>query len=153
MHLDDLTVPESQYLEFSTDKADPRASYPQHTRFVHHVADEICSLGYAVTQAGARHILYEFGIKKFESPFDIMLREICEGLNGYGYINCLTVQPQLFNHHRPAGRTSADSDISDHGDEVRLKPETQFIRWSVRMNLERLVNGDTAFDDQFPDSL
>ncbi|KAI9865766.1 MAG: hypothetical protein M1824_000026 [Vezdaea acicularis] len=153
IHLNDETVPEMSYLSIGPAEEDPRALYPQHTRFIHHMRENICSFGYAVSQAGARHILYEAGIKKLEDPFDILLRFVCEGQNGYVYLNCLTVQPPLFNQHRPAGKVSAYSDISSWGDEVKDKAETSFVRWSARMNLKKLLDGETDYDDQFPDAV
>ena len=125
--------------------------YPPHTRITHHVVGSICSLAYAVTQAGARRILYDMGIKSFSEPFDLMLRNFCEGGKGQKHPVCLTVQPQLFNHHRAAGRTSADSDISDHGDSMRTKAETPGIRWSARVNIETMLDGGTEFIDQCPE--
>ena len=151
VHLDDPTVPENQHLIFLSKDDDPRLLYPPHTRTVHHVMGSICSLGYAVTQSGARRILYEMGIKSFDEPYNLMLRSFCERPSGHK--SCITVQPQLFNHHRPAGNATTYSDISDHGADLIEEASTEMIRWSARMNIEKLLNGDTAFDDQFPDSL
>ncbi len=151
VHQNDRTVPEPRYLNILSDDDDPRVIYPAHTRITHHVMGSICSLAYGVSQAGARRILYEMGIKSFAKPFDIMLQQFCEGSNGHDYHTCITVQPQLFNHHRPAGRTSSYSDISDHGDEVREANSTENIQWSVRVNLEGLLRGKDQFEDQFPD--
>ncbi|MCJ1350623.1 MAG: hypothetical protein MMC33_000604 [Icmadophila ericetorum] len=151
VNLNDPTVPEPKYLDFLSKKNDPRVLYPSHTRLVHHVSGAICSLVYAVTQAGARRILTDMGIKSFNAPYDLMLRSFCQGADGRKNPICLTVQPQLFNHHRPVGKTSAWSDITDHGDVFRDKAETEMIRWSARMNIDKLLDGRTDFDDQFPD--
>ncbi|KAH0566197.1 hypothetical protein GP486_000411 [Trichoglossum hirsutum] len=151
VHLNDETVPEPRYLKMHAEYEDPLEMYPPHSRIVHHAMGSICSLVYAVTQASARRILYNMGIKSFEAPFDLMLRDHCQGSGVRSYHPCLTVQPQLFNHHRPAGKKSSESDISDHGTGYREKPITKFIRWSVRMNLERYLNGEEDYEDQFPD--
>jgi hypothetical protein len=151
IHRNDLTVPENQHLWFLSKEDDPRKSYPPHTRVVHHVMGSICSLAYAVSQRGARRLLYELGVKKFDHPFDIMLRDFCEGVNDRPRGTCLTVQPQLFNHHRPAGLAAFHSDISEHSEGKINTASTHLIRWSTRMNLLKLINGNTDYDDQFPD--
>ena len=152
VHLNDETVPEIKKLNILDAAEDVRKLYPDHTRVTHHVAGAICSLGYAVSQAGARRLLYELGLKTFDEPFDLMLRSFCQGTNAHEYHLCLTVQPQFFEHHRPKGRTSQDSDITDHGDEVRDFAFTLNIRYSTMLNLEKLLKGDTQYNDQFPDS-
>ena len=152
IHSNDETVPLSTYLNLLEAEENVRVLYPNHTRVTHHVAGAICSLGYAVSQAGARRLLYNLGMKTFDQPFDLMLNSFCEGTHMQDYHLCLTVQPQLFDHHRPAGRTSQDSDITDHGDEVREKAFTANIRYSTKMNVEKLLKGDMQYDDQYPDS-
>ncbi|WEW56536.1 hypothetical protein PRK78_001982 [Emydomyces testavorans] len=150
-HYNDATVPKDEHLLFLSKEDDPRKTYPPHTRVIHHAMGSICSLGYAVSQKGARRLLYELGVKSFDGPFDLMLRDVCEGVKGRDRATCLTVQPQLFNHHRPAGNTSFYSDISGHGQGIVDHPFTHMIRWSTRLNLPNLFNGKTEFNDQFPD--
>jgi hypothetical protein len=152
--LADETVPASQHvsLQFGTDELVTR--YANHTRAVHHTAEGVCSLAYAVTQRAARQILYDLGLKKLRGPFDIMLREYCDGLQGRKVRNCYTAQPQYFQHHRPIGYKSKNSDINgvgDGDDEFNPNAHTFNIRWSTRMNMQRLVDGDTDFEDQWPD--
>jgi hypothetical protein len=65
--------------------------------------------------------------------------------------NCLGVLPQLFDHHRRRGPKSIDSDISAANGDCRDSAFTLNIRWSVRMNMKKLLNGDTRYDDQYPD--
>ncbi|KAI9854797.1 MAG: hypothetical protein M1813_000863 [Trichoglossum hirsutum] len=151
VHLNDKTVPEPRYLKMLAEYEDPVEIYPPHSRIVHHAMGSICSLVYAVTQASARRILYDMGIKSFDAPFDLMLRDYCQGSGVRSYHPCLTVQPQLFDHHRPAGKMSSESDISDHGTGYREKPITEFIRWSTRMNLGKSLSGVEDYEDQFPD--
>ena len=153
VHLNDETVPEHRYLQFPLSAPELQSKYPPHTRVVYHSQEAICSLTYAVTQASARKVLYELGVVKFSDPFDTMLRDICEGTAGRQKQTCLTVLPPLFNHHRPAGPKKFESDISEHGEEVREKAFTEMIRWSTRMNLANILNGATVLDDQFPDAV
>ena len=151
VHLDDSTVPEPHYMHFLSTDNDPGKLYPPHTRIAHHAVASICTLAYAVSQAGARRILYDMGIKDFSQQFDLELKAFCEGEDGRRNPICVTVQPQLFNYYRPAGRTSQFSDIADYGDEVRTQAEAPMLRWSVRLNREPLLDESTNFTDQFPD--
>lgn len=63
------------------------------------------------------------------------------------------MQPSFFQHHRPAGPESAESNISTHGDEIewRTRPHTSVLRWSVGMNAEELIDGGTELRDKWPD--
>ncbi|TVY82973.1 hypothetical protein LSUE1_G007461 [Lachnellula suecica] len=151
LHFNDQTVPEREYMGSISDPFELKEQYPSHTRVTHHASDGICSLGYAVTQAGARSLLYWLGLMEMNANYDIMLRSVCEGTSGKGYHTCLTVQPGLFHHHRPAGNKSFESDISPHGNEYREKAMTDNIQKSVRMNFEGLLKGKTDFENQFPD--
>ncbi|KAH0559392.1 hypothetical protein GP486_004096, partial [Trichoglossum hirsutum] len=151
VHLNDPTVPEDQYHDFWKDEGVP-SKYPQHTRTVHHIMGGICSFAYAVSQAGARSLLHDASTT-FKDPFDAILMKACSGLKPYKYLNCLTVRPPLFSHHRPAGRRDADSEItmSENRPGTRKKGMTHWVRWSVRLNIEKLLRGRTDFDDQYPD--
>lgn len=113
--------------------------------------DSVCSLAYAVTQKTARQILYEIGLKDLNAAFDLHLARFCDGLEGLGYHRCLTTQPSLFQHHRPAGPKSSESDVSDHGSGWQDHPVTSVVRWSVRLNALQLMNGGSDFVDQWPD--
>ena len=63
---------------------------------------------------------------------------------------CLTSQPPIFAHHHPQ---KGESDIGGLGGGYARKYETKYLRYSVRMNLERLVEGAGERDlvDQWPD--
>ncbi|KAJ1331934.1 glycosyl transferase family 25 [Microdochium nivale] len=136
----DPTVAAKRYLTTWTKPDMLKAQYPEHARVVHHAQESLCSLGYAVTQKGARSILYEIGLKKFDAAFDLLLAHFCEG-DGRGYHTCLSTQPSLFNNHLPAGPKKAESDISDHGDGWTDKASTPNVQWSVRLNFEALLAG------------
>lgn len=150
----DETVPSSQHvsLQFGTDELVKR--YANHTRAVHHTAESVCSLAYAVTQRAARQILFDIGLKELRGPYDIMLREYCDGIGGRKVRNCYTAQPQYFQHHRPVGSKRKNSDINgdeEGEEEFNERAHTYNIRWSTRMNMQRLVDGETGFEDQWPD--
>lgn len=83
---DDPTVPAPHHL-----KPHPFASqdalaelYPSHTRVVHAASSPrtVCTLAYAVSQRGARKLLWQFGLEDFSSQWDLMLGKWCAG----GYV-------------------------------------------------------------------
>ncbi|KAK2741930.1 hypothetical protein FQN57_005489 [Myotisia sp. PD_48] len=146
----DETVAEHHHLSALTKEDDIRSVMPQHTRVYHHVKGVICSLAYGVSRRGAQSLLNEFGLKKFNEPYDLILRDACEGIKGRARHICLSVQPQLFNHHFKAGNASHMSDISAH-EGVFEKSWTGNIRYSTRLNIPKLLAGQTDYDDQLPD--
>ena len=154
IHQNDPTVPEKQYLHsWDMTEPTPLGIFPHHTRVVAaQVQEPVCSLGYAITQKGARSILYNLGLRNLDSPFDVSLRYWCQGTGGNELHNCPGIIPQLFDHFRRKGPKSRDSDISEKGGEIRKKPETLNIRWSVRLNMKKLLRGDTNYDEQYPDT-
>ncbi|KAH8682606.1 glycosyltransferase family 25 protein [Xylariales sp. PMI_506] len=151
VHAGDRSVPLRRHLGSMPDLTE---NYPDHTRVYHHVQEGICSLGYAVTQRTARQMLHEIGLRPFDAAFDILLLWFCDGAaaEGRSYHDCMTMQPSLFQHHRPAGSQSALSDISGHGDGFNEKAYTEVVRWSVRMNAEEIMLGGDNFVDAYPDN-
>ena len=132
--------------------------YPPHTRVVHASGRTVCTQAYAVSQQGARKLLWQFGLQTLTTGWDLMLRDWCDGAYQVGNAGsdpsaskigkssrppvCVTVQPPLFSHHFGKGAASS-SDISAPGGGFlnKGKEMTPYIRLSVRMNLERLVQG------------
>jgi hypothetical protein len=151
VHLDDPTVPEDRYHDFWNEGVPSK--YPQHTRTVHHMMGGVCTFAYAVSHAGARALLHDASTS-FKEPFDVLLMRACNGMEPHRYLNCLTTRPPLFYHHRPAGRSDVDSDITASMNKpgTRKKGITTWIRWSVKLNIGKLLRGRTDFDDQFPDA-
>ncbi|KOS23165.1 hypothetical protein ESCO_004019 [Escovopsis weberi] len=151
VRLNDMTTAARKYLWNFPSPFILKDNYPEHTRMVHHVQEGVCSLGYALSQRGARKLLFEVGLKDFTDPYDLLLRYFCEGTKGRKKGICLTTQPSLITHFRPAGPKSAMSDIGDHGDEFIEKNMSDMIRLSVRLNTDRILDGDTELWDQCPD--
>ncbi|KAM3427979.1 hypothetical protein MY4824_009094 [Beauveria thailandica] len=149
IHKDDPTVPPSGLWSLASKTHDLVEQYPKRTRAVHHVANGVCSLGYAVTQKGARGLLREIGLREVKDPLDILLRFYCMGLKGRRKHNCIAAQPPIFNHHRPAGLKSANSNIGDHGSEYQADPYTDMVQWSVRLNADAIMDGKTEFEDHY----
>lgn len=134
--------------------------HPPHTRVVHASSGNVCSLAYAVSQAGARKLLRRFNAN-FETQWDLVLQRWCEG----GYVTeegdpqagpgevapvCLTVQPPLISHHYSK---DGASNIQAQGGGFAKGTGTPYIRISTRENLQRLVAGvpREQLVDQLPD--
>jgi hypothetical protein len=147
----DTTVPAHRHLNMELGTNELLAQYPAHTRMVSRARVNSCSLAYAVSQPGARKLLYELGVHKMTDANDIMLRFVCDGVDERQQATCLTVQPQLFQHHRPAGSRAGFSDINDFGGGYNDVATTDNIRWSVRVNFPKLINGETDYIDSYPD--
>ncbi|KAF2206424.1 glycosyltransferase family 25 protein [Cercospora zeae-maydis SCOH1-5] len=149
---DDETVPARQHINIEFGDTQLVDGYPDHTRVVARSRVNTCTLAYAVSQDGARRMLYEFGVHKITDPLDMMYRALCDGVSGRELMTCLSPQPALFNHHRPAGPKSAWSDISgSHGNDSVEIPFSTNIRWATRVNFPKLVNGHTDYIDSYPD--
>lgn len=112
----DNTAPEPQNLNMEFGNDELSSEYPAHTRVVSRARVNTCSLAYGVSQAGARRFLYELGVRGSSKPSDLMMQDVCDGNDGRQLATCLTVQPQLFQHHRPVGSRAGFSDINDYGD-------------------------------------
>lgn len=165
----DATVPLPKYLKahpFQGDTDPLSRAYPPHTRIYHRASGgELCTVGYAVSQRGARRLLHQFGIKNWNGIFDSELGRWCasedekekkasgetkDGSDKARERVCLTSQPPIFAHHHPM---EGESDIGGLGGGYATKYETKYLRHSVRMNLERIVYGFGERDmvDQWPD--
>jgi len=151
IHHADASVPEPAYLAAWEPAGFPLAPLPPHTRVAAaQVLEPVCSLAYAVSRRAARSLLYHLGLREFDLPFDVSLRAWCQGRDGNVVHRCPGTLPPFFDHHRRRGSAARDSDINDR-EGWREKAETRNIRWSVMMNLARLVGGETEFLDQWPD--
>ncbi|PPJ53105.1 hypothetical protein CBER1_11674 [Cercospora berteroae] len=149
---DDETVPARKHINIEFGDTQLVDQYPDHTRVVARSRVNTCTLAYAVSQDGARRMLYEFGIHRVTDPLDMMYRALCDGVSGRDLMTCLSPQPALFNHHRPAGPKSSWSDISgSHGNDSVEIPYSINIRWATRVNFPQLVNGDTDYYESYPD--
>ena len=140
-------------------------AYPPHTRTYHRsTGGELCTVGYAVSQRGARRLLHQFAIKGWNGIFDAEMGRWCAGEDpdmGKNFPKpvageakkervCITSQPPIFAHHHPM---QGESDIGGLGGGYARKYETKYLRYSVRMNLEELVHGkgERELVDQWPD--
>ncbi|KAI1133193.1 hypothetical protein F5Y10DRAFT_229611 [Nemania abortiva] len=122
------------------------AKYPEFTRWVHVSGGPICSFAYALSQRGARKVLFDLSVDHLEGPFDNALAGFCrDGASGNQNglrARCLSVTPPVFFHHRAKGRVGGDSDIHESGNaDVREKGTTENIVWSARNNIRNMMLG------------
>lgn len=114
------------------------------TRIVSHTNDNLCSIAYAISQAGARKFLYEMGIKKLDAAADLMFAWLCDGAHGRPIQKCLTVNPQLFNQHRAAGPMDKASNIQHYQGTIEHS-STENIMFGSKVNFEALLKGSTDY--------
>jgi len=124
-----------------------------HTRWVHISAAPICTFAYALSQQGARKVLFDLSVDRLAGAFDNALAGLCrrsvaavgeENVEGDRGLNtrCISVTPPVFFHHKARGRIAGDSDIQGGGgDEVREKGTTENIMWSARNNIRNMIMG------------
>lgn len=155
---DPTTVPPLQYYSWDWDypPAHPYKSYPNHTRlYISQATDMTCTIAYAVSQKGARKILFELGIERADMAFDLLLKKFCEGDGDGGLAEphaCWSVLPSLFDTYRAAGPENKDSDIAGGADaQVREQGFTLNIQKSVRVNARKLLSEQPGeIRDQYP---
>ncbi|TFB02885.1 hypothetical protein CCMA1212_004942 [Trichoderma ghanense] len=144
---DDETVP--PYSQVS--KLVDRSQYPPRTRIVHMSAAPICTFAYAVSQSGARKILYGPSVDGLHMAFDNSLAQLCrDAVYGVGRnqnsgldVKCISVNPTIMFHHKAKGPVAAGSDIQDVGGDgsVRGTGVAESIQWSTRLNLRNILTG------------
>jgi GR25 family glycosyltransferase involved in LPS biosynthesis len=164
----DPTVPVGRHIKAHPFQGGPDAlatAYPPHTRIFHRsTGGQLCTVGYAVSQRGARRLLHQFGIKGWNGIFDAEMGRWCAGEDPEMGPNfpkpvpgekkkervCVTSHPPIFAHHHPM---QGESDIGGLGGGYARKYETKYLRYSVRMNLQGLVQGkgERELVDQWPD--
>ena len=117
------------------------STYDENTRIMFFTAGNTCTYAYALSHHGAAKILKYLSIDIFNKPIDYGLREMCDKKER-GF-KCLSVFPQVFGEHKPAGANTRDSDIADSQNRsgVRTKGYSFNTVHSTRLNLEHLIDG------------
>lgn len=143
--MDDETVPGHKNLDMEFGDHQLLDQYPERTRVVSRARVNTCTLGYGISQQGARRMLFELGYRKISGPTDMMFRSVCDGVDGRDLAICLTVQPQLFNHHRPVGFKKSDISKDEESTPYNSVAYSTNIKWATRVNFQKLVNGETDY--------
>jgi hypothetical protein len=127
--------------------------YPPHTRLLHQANNTLCMIAYAVTQRGARKLLYQHAVKDFSQGYDFALSDFCNGKlrdqTKETTPMCIVVNPPILGHYFSE---KAGSDITGVSAAGKPQEGSRYVRWSVRMNMERLVKGEDGIEEQWPDS-
>lgn len=96
----DESLPESPiYRKFD----DSYSYFPPQLRIVHHTYAPICTYAYAVTYNGAS-VIYQLALGGKEHTITAGLYEYCMK----GYLRCVSVNPELFHHHKKAGVSTSE---------------------------------------------
>ncbi|KAI0005204.1 glycosyltransferase family 25 protein [Xylariaceae sp. FL0662B] len=153
----DLTVPPKDKVTGLVDFKNNK----EHTRWVHITGAPICTFAYALSQRGARKVLFDLSVDHLTGPFDNALAGLCrravstwgmeeEAANDRGLdAKCISVTPPVFFHHKAKGLVGGDSDIQTVQDgQVREKGTTENIVWSARNNLRNMILG-TRMESQY----
>ncbi|KAF7854658.1 hypothetical protein EAF04_010227 [Stromatinia cepivora] len=147
----DPTVPPPAHF-----KGFQNATLNPYTRWVHTSGGPICTFAYALSQQGARKVLWDLSVDKLAGPFDNALAGLCRWGRDKKRLGmrCISVTPALFQHHKARGWIGGDSDIQKVGSgkgEVREKGTTENVAWSARMNVRELLMGEKVrgqWDDE-----
>lgn len=102
---------------------------PHGMRWVHSYSAAPCLYAYAVTDVGANKILAREDMGGY--PVDLWIRTRCNE----GYLKCITVNPELFHHHRKEGKK--DSVVDGSFTDVIESNRTENILHSARCNWNR----------------
>jgi hypothetical protein len=142
----DPTVPAVDQLQINNPELLHR--WPDHSRIVHVVGKPICTFGYAISYEGAQKILYALSVKELRGLFDNALSWWCTGKDQGA--RCLDAHPAYFVQHRAAGGPGKNSDNQAHHP-AQEKAETLNLRYSTRLNIEKLLTHRTDFLDSYPE--
>ncbi|KAI2471178.1 glycosyltransferase family 25 protein [Annulohypoxylon bovei var. microspora] len=154
----DMTVPPKDKVTGLVNFGD----YPEHTRWVHITGAPICTFAYALSQRGARKVLFDLSVDHLTGPFDNALAGLCRrAVSTWGVedpavagdrgldAKCISVTPPIFFHHKARGLVNGDSDIQTVKDgEIREKGKTENIVWSARNNIKNMIMG-TRMESQY----
>ncbi|KAI6082812.1 glycosyltransferase family 25 protein [Hypoxylon rubiginosum] len=154
----DLTVPPKDKVTGLVNFKDN----PEFTRWVHITGAPICTFAYALSQRGARKVLYDLSVDHLTGPFDNALAGLCRrAVSTWGVkdiaaagdrgldAKCVSVTPPIFFHHKAKGLVNGDSDIQTVNDgQIREKGKTENIVWSARNNIKNMIMG-TRMESQY----
>ncbi|KAE8342740.1 hypothetical protein BDV24DRAFT_150316 [Aspergillus arachidicola] len=123
----DETLPESSLYRENDGRL---TNFPSHLRMVHKSVAPICTYAYALTMPAASK-LYELSRQGIDRIITDYLREWCQS----GTLRCLTVNPEVFHHHKQAGEVSSDIAVVEGWDDLAAKAKSDYtanIRFSAR---------------------
>jgi hypothetical protein len=120
-------------------------------RIVQEGGSPVCTVGYAVSQQGARKMMARLGASSLvdvDAQIDPEMTEMCRGTahpygaGGTENIRCLVPSPAYIKPHKARGPTGGDSDIENTaGYQMREVGLSQGLMWSTRLNYGNLIDG------------
>jgi GR25 family glycosyltransferase involved in LPS biosynthesis len=121
------------------------------TRIIFNSMGGVCTAAYAISQQGARKALYHMSMLPYNLPVDWGFAGLCAD-RSVDFI-CVSIFPQLVGVSRPTANTAKWSDIGYGNDDNRMVEEANALHivYSTRLNMAKLLDGDTVFDSQYPD--
>jgi GR25 family glycosyltransferase involved in LPS biosynthesis len=132
------------------------------TRIIYKAGYGFCFAGWAVSLRGAEKILHKLSMLPYELAVDLGVAEMCA--HGTYNIVCLAPFPAYVGISKPAGNSNRGSDIVDGngkgragdvatrdnaGGKFRKEPESERVVFSTRMNIPRLLVGETEFESNY----
>ncbi|KAF7865729.1 hypothetical protein EAF04_005895 [Stromatinia cepivora] len=122
------------------------ATAPQ-MRFVHETKTPLCTYAYAVTLSAAKKI-HTYSQNGVEDIITTDLKRWCQA----GFLRCVTVNPELFHHHKKAGKVTSEIAVLEGWDDLSAPWEVDFtanIRYSARCNSVSKTAGLVTCSDEF----
>lgn len=111
------------------------------TRAVFRADYGICLYAYALSYQGAQKVLRAQAMRHSWAPIDLAIGDMCQDQENP--FNCIGVFPTLVDSHKTAGVMMRDSNIDQYpSDQVRTVAYTANMIHSVRLNQQRLLNGE-----------
>ena len=120
-------------------------------RIVQEGGSPVCTVGYAVSQQGARKMMARLGASSLvdlDAQIDPQMTRMCRGdqhkygAGGVDSIRCLVPSPAYIKPHKARGPTRGDSDIQNKSSsDFRKVGLSQGLVWSTRLNFGNLVDG------------
>ncbi|KAI3247015.1 CAZyme family GT25 [Penicillium roqueforti] len=106
--------------------------FPHQQRMVHMSVGPICTYAYALT-ASAASKLYQLSSSGMDKLITTHLREWCQE----GFLKCVTVNPELFHHHKQAGEISSEIGVVEGWENRSAVDFTPNIRYSARCSSKK----------------
>lgn len=106
--------------------------FEQRKRMVYRSRTPVCTYAYALTRHAAS-IIYSLASHGSSKIITLELRQWCS----HGILRCITVNPELFHHHKKAGEVQSQIAFQEGWDDLAKPVEVDYtanIRYSARCN-------------------
>ncbi|KAK5452078.1 hypothetical protein LTS15_007801 [Exophiala xenobiotica] len=109
-----------------------------------------CTSGYAVTLRAAQRILWYSSMIPYNWSIDGGMGNMC-GRGEFHDFTCIAPFPRTIGKATPAGSKNRGSDIGNYEpDKIQREAESENVMFSVRQNIQRLLEGEKTFKSFFP---